>query len=72
MEEKTVKDVKQKLIDYLYDVKLDALNISDLYTYSQAVRVADEMEKPDYMEAMTSMLSSGYGFGGAKKESEGN
>lgn len=42
----TIEELKQKYIDYLYDMKLSTLNMMDLQSYGYAVKLADEMSKP--------------------------
>lgn len=54
----TSVELKQKYIDYLYDMKLSALSLSDLQTYGYAVKLADEMSKPTYAESMATIMSS--------------
>lgn len=54
----TIEELKQKYIDYLYDMKLSALSMSDLHSYGYAVKLADEMSKPTYAESMAAMMAS--------------
>lgn len=54
----TSVELKQKYIDYLYDMKLSTLSLSDLQSYGYAVKLADEMSKPTYAESMAAMMSS--------------
>lgn len=54
----TIEELKQKYIDYLYDMKLSTLNMMDLQSYGYAVKLADEMSKPTYAESMATIMSS--------------
>ncbi len=63
----TLKDVKQRFIDYLMAMDLDKLDMSGLSTYSYILKTLDEMEKPGYAEAMAMAMSS---FNSAKKIEE--
>lgn len=53
----TINDLKQKYIEYLYDMELSRLSVLELQTYGNALRVADEISKPSYAESMTALFS---------------
>lgn len=69
---KTAKELKERFIDHLYDMKLDSMNAQDLYTYGCIVKGVDDMEKPDYRELMANLCKSGFvpDFGGVSDESK--
>ena len=48
----TLKDLKQRFIDYLMDMDLNKLDMSGLSTYGYILKNLDEMEKPGYAEAL--------------------
>jgi len=59
----TVKDVKQRLVDYLMSIKLEKLKMAELSIYSDVVRKADEMEKPGYAETMATLMGQAVHMG---------
>lgn len=54
----TIEELKQKYIDHLYDMNLSALNMMDLQSYGYAVKLADDMSKPTYVESMAAMMAT--------------
>lgn len=54
----TIEELKQRYIDYLYDMKLSTLNMMDLQSYGYAVKLVDEMCKPTYAESMAAMMAT--------------
>lgn len=69
---KTAKELKERFIDHLYDIKLDSMSVQDLSTYGYIIKTVDEMEKPSYTEMMADLCKSGFGggFGGVSGKSE--
>lgn len=66
---KTVDELKQELIDHLATIDKTKLNIMDLNGYVTALKMVDDMMKPDPSEAIfdrtMSMMREGY-FNGFK------
>lgn len=60
----TLKDLKQRFIDYLMAMDPDKLDMNGLSTYSYILKTLDEMEKPGYAEAMAMALGT---FNSAKQ-----
>lgn len=69
---KTAKELKERFVEHLYDMKLDSMSVQELYTYGSIVKGVDEMEKPSYAEMMAEICKSGYamGIGGASDKSK--
>lgn len=69
---KTAKELKERFVEHLYDMKLDSMNMQDLSTYGYIIKTIDEMEKPSYAEMMAEICKSGYamGIGGASDKSK--
>lgn len=53
----TYKELKQKYIDHLMGMDLDKMSVVDLYTYGGILKTINEMEQPNYAEAMTAVLA---------------
>lgn len=66
----TCKELKEKFIDYLMDVDLDTLDVSELSTFACTIKIVNEMENGDYYANMIKTLSLSIPFGIAGKESE--
>jgi hypothetical protein len=66
----TCKELKAKFIDYLIDVDLDTLDVSELNTFACIIKTVNEMENGDYYANMIKTMSLSIPFGMAGKESE--
>lgn len=53
----TYKELKQKYIDHLMEMDLDKMSVVDLYTYAGILKTINEMELPNYAEAMAAVLA---------------
>lgn len=54
----TLKDLKQRFIDYLMAMDLDKLDMSALNSYSFILKALDDMEKPGYAESLSAIMGS--------------
>lgn len=62
---RTIKDLKNDLVDHLMNIDKTKLSMMDLKTYGEIVRLVDEMDKPDLSERWADMLKTvNTGFGG--------
>lgn len=57
---KTVKDVKQRLIDQLMSMDMDRMSLVELEAYTRIVGNLATMEKPDYMESLARYAAGGF------------
>ncbi len=68
----TVKDLKQRLIDFLMSMDLKIMDIQALNTYSYIVKTMDEMEKPGYAESLALAFNSVSAMKKTTEEGNGN
>lgn len=61
----TVKDLKERFVNYLMTMDLDKMDVQELSQYGYIVKTVDEMEKPGYAEALSMALN---GFGGHRDD----
>ena len=66
----TLKDVKDKLIDYLMSVDLAGLSTCDLTGYTGIICQLSGIEKPDYMDTFYKAMTGGHGFGKKPEKEE--
>lgn len=71
---KTITDVKDDLINHLFLIDKTKLNMMDLKTYSEIVKIVDGLSKPGevdfFKETLETMKTLGSGFGGNYKPVE--
>lgn len=63
---KTIKDLKDDLSDHLFAIDKSKLNMWDLKTYCEIIKLVDEMNKPgpnDMLKEAFQALNSGYNGG---------
>jgi len=63
---KTIKDLKDDLSDHLFAVDKSKLNMMDLKTYCEIIKLVDEMNKPgpdEFWKSAMQNLNYGYNSG---------
>ena len=61
---KTVKDVKQRLIDQLMNMDMNRMSLIELEAYTRIVGNLAAMDKPDYMESLARYAAGGFSGAG--------
>ncbi len=62
----TLKDLKNRFMDYLGSMDFDKMDISSLNSYGYILKNLDDMEKPGYAESLA------LAFGGNMLKEEAN
>lgn len=60
---KTIKDLKNDLVDHLLCIDKSKLSMMDLKTYCEIIKLVDEMDKPgpdEFWKSAVQTLNSGY------------
>lgn len=61
---KTITDVKNDLVNHLFLIDKTGLNMMDLRTYCEIVKIVDDMNRPnpnDFLKDTLKTLNSGFG-----------
>ncbi len=68
---KTIVDVKSDLLNHLFAIDKSKLNMIDLKTYCEIVKIVDDLSKPDQLDFWKDTLKTlNSGFGGNYKPVE--
>lgn len=55
----TLKDLKNRFMDYLWTMDFEKMDISTLNSYGYILKNFDEMEKPGYAESLALAFNGG-------------
>ncbi len=68
---KTIKDLKDDLLDHLFAIDKTKMSMMDLKTYCEIVKLVDDMSKTGPDEFFRSAMQTlNYGFGGSYRPVE--